>query len=354
MKLTLILMMAAVGGMAVQDKGNSPKKADKVDQDRLHQTAFGRFQGRPITLKNAARVKKIAEHDDYVWKIRFSRDGKRVAFVHWEGPVEIRDGRNFRLLRKFKTARGPIHFAFSANADVIGYCENDKVTRIHNLKTGKTTNLATGNPQPQMAFDFNGKIVATGGYGNAVKLWSVTNGKLLKTLDAGRKKGGLIPVFNPDEEVIAVGHRNSYTSLFDSSSGKKLHVLRKAMTQEIAFSPDGQTLACTYVDASFGLWNVADGKQKVLKPTTGKELYTVSWSPDGKLIATAGLRAKITLWDASKLKIVRELEAPRWVISIRFTPDGTRLLASGGAAGGKKKVLLYGVPGERKRAADKK
>lgn len=346
MKTVSILALVTLLGVCDVGFGAPPKKPVPPDKDRLHLTPFGKFQGPRITLKNVKQLKRVAQHNDYVWKMNWSRDGKRVAFVHWEGPVEIRDGRDFRLLRTFTTKRGPIHFTFGSATDTVAYCENDKVAKIHNLSTGKTINLPTGNSQPKVTINLDGSLLATGGYGTAAKLWNASDGKLYKTLETGLTKGGLWPVFNPDEELIAVGNRNSYTTLFDTSTGKKVRVLRKKMTQEIAFSPDGQTLACTYVDASLGLWNVDDGKQKALKKSSAKELYTVAWSPDGRLLATAGLEAKITLWNPRDLSIVRELDAPKWVISVRFTPDGTRLIASGGSNSIRKerKVLLLGVP----------
>lgn len=337
---TLAVTGMIIGTLTVSLAG---EKAPNRDQpDTLHTKPFGRFQGQRITLKNAAQLTLVAEHKDYVWKIVWSPDGKRVAFVHWEGPVEIRDGRNFRLLQKFTTKRGPIHFAFGSKPDIVAYCENTKFAKIHNLKTGKSITLQSGNSQPQMKFSVDGKTLATGGYGTAVKLWRVSDGALLKTLKLDGREGGLSPVFDPEEEFIAVGNRNDQTAIYNAATGKKLRNLPKTMTQEIAFSPGGQTLACTYVDGSLGLWSVTDGRQQVLKKTKARELYTVAWSPDGRLLATAGSKGKITVWNAQNLKILKELESPEWVISVRFTPDGTRLLASGGDRKNRR-VFLFGV-----------
>ena len=311
--------------------------------DTLHQRAFGRFRGQRITAKNAKNLKLIDQHDDYVWKIVWSPDGKRVAFVHWEGPVEIRSSSDFQLLRKFESKRGPISFAHGHQPDTVAYCENAKVAHLHNLKTRRTIALDSGNSQPSVSFNPKGTIVATGGYGTHAKLWRASDGKLLKTLNTGRKKGGLTVVFDPDEEFVAVGNRNSTTTIFNAITGKKRLSLPKVMTQEIAFSPDGQTLACTYVDGSLGLWSVADGQKQAMKKTTARELYSVSWSRDGRLLATSGREGKITVWSSKDLSILRELDAPSWVISVRFSPDGTRLLASGGDRENKK-VFLYGIP----------
>ncbi len=91
-------------------------------------------------------------------------------------------------------------------------CENSRVAEIRNLRTGRTIKLDAKNDQPHPVFSPDGRLLATGGYGNAVRLWSVAEGKLLKVFDTGPTTGGLQPVFSPNGKILAVGNRNS-TSL---------------------------------------------------------------------------------------------------------------------------------------------
>jgi WD40 repeat protein len=105
------------------------------------------------------------------------------------------------------------------------------------------------------------------------------------------------------------------------------------------------------VDGSVGLWKVADGSLVQVRPTGAAEVYSLDWSPRGAVLVTSGLRGKIVLWDARKLAVLKELEAPEWVIRVRFSPDGTRLLSAGGAmqAGPDRKLVVWAVrPGADK------
>src|SRR5262249_7882451 len=152
-------------------------------------------------------------------------------------------------------------------------------------------------------------------------------------------------VFSPDGMTLAVGNRNSTTRLYEVATGKVLHVLDKPMSHGLKFSPDGKTLAIVYVDGSLRLWEVATGKLLREAKRVEGELYAVDGSPDGAVLATSGRRAGITLWDGRNLTVLKVLEAPEWVIQVRFSPDGTRLLSAGGGVllGGPRRVIVWGV-----------
>jgi len=146
--------------------------------------------------------------------------------------------------------------------------------------------------------------------------------------------------------VLAIGNRNAFIRLFEVPTGKLLHELPRSQTQEIKFSPNGRTLAAGYVDGTVGLWNVADGKLLRSEATGAQEVYTLDWSPKGDVLATAGREGRIVLWEPQELKVLKSLDSPEWVIQVRFSPDGTRLLSAGGrmARGPDRKVAVWGLP----------
>ena len=183
-----------------------------------------------------------------------------------------------------------------------------------------------------------------GGYGTQAKLWSTNSGKLIRCLDAPCK-GGLTTVFSPDGKLLAVGNRNDVTRLFEVETGKLLHTLPRKMSHELKFSLNCDKLAVAYVDGSVALWDVDNGNLLFERKTEAKEIYTLDWSPAGDVLATAGLEGKITLWEASNLTILKELDAPEWVIRIRFSPDGSRLYSAGGKSSPAvdKKVSVWGL-----------
>jgi WD40 repeat protein len=302
---------------------------------------------RPSSAQKLTQVARMP--DDDIYQIAWSRDRDRMAVIGWEKPVEVRDPVSLSLLETIGEGKKIIDFDFSPKGHIVAYTENDRssTAKILNQATGKTLTLKVGNQQPDVVFSHDGTLLATGGYGTVVKLWSVSDGALVREFDAGPIEGGLTPRFSPDGKVLAVGNRNGYPLLFETATGKRLMELGGRMTQEIQFHPDGKTLALTRVDGSLAICRVSDGKMLAERFTKAKELYTVDWSPDGSILASAGLEGKITLWNPSDLTVIREIDAPQWVVRVRFSPDGLNLHYAGGdqGKGGSRHLGVLGVEG---------
>jgi WD40 repeat protein len=303
------------------------------------------FHREPISQRNVAYLRQVSEMPRDIFKVVYSPDRRRVAFVAWEQPVDVREAITLWPVRTIGNNKKIIDFAFSPDSRRVAYCENTSQVELFDLKSGQALTLGTGNPQPSSAFSPDGSRLATSGYGTEARVWDAATGQLLLRLDAGRVEGGLRAVFSPDGRTIAVGNRNSVTRLFDAATGRMLHELPKASSQELHFDPSGNRLAVAYVDGSIGLWEVATGQLLAMQASGCEEVYTLDWSPDGSLLASGGLNGPISLWDLD-LEKLHSLAAPEWVVSVKFSPDGSRLITGGGsrAKGGPRSVVVWGVP----------
>ncbi|WP_432834782.1 WD40 repeat domain-containing protein [Dactylosporangium sp. CA-092794] len=61
-----------------------------------------------------------------------------------------------------------------------------------------------------------------------------------------------------------------------------------AIVNDLAFSPDGSTLATASWDGSVRLWEVVSGRKVATFDTGTDRANTVTFSPDGKTLASAG------------------------------------------------------------------
>lgn len=305
-----------------------------------------RFHREPISPENVSQLRALNEiPTPNIFKLAYSPDRSRVAFVRWEQPVEVKEAVTLWPVRTIGPDRKFIHFAFSTDRQRVAATENGRGAEILSLDTGRRIVLDVGDSQPRVVFSPDAKLVVTGGYAAEAKVWDAGTGQLVRTLACGTTVGGLTPVFSPDGRTIAVGNRNSNTILFAAATGERLLVLPKRNTQELAFHPSGEVLAVAYVDGSIRLWETASGQLIAQQLNVAEEIYTLDWSPDGKLLASGGLRGSICIWD-EQLQLLQSFPAPEWVISVKFGPDGTRLMTAGGAAAERdqRSITVWGIP----------
>src|SRR5205085_1193544 len=103
--------------------------------------------------------------------------------------------------------------------------------------------------------------------------------------------------FSPDGKLLATGSSGDAVRVWDSAAGAVLPACRghRGEVWSVACSPDGKTLASAGADGSVRLWDA--GHATELHQVTGHagEVKCVAFSPDGKLIASAGADRTVRL-----------------------------------------------------------
>lgn len=309
-----------------------------------------------ISVENAEKVRAVGELPKRAHKIRPGPKPGELILLDWDNSVEVVDDVTFRPVRTHLKDRKPTDFAVSRDGKLMAWTGRDRKSyTIQETAGEKSFKIEPGHDAGYASFSPDGKLVALGstfwdpkaegaGY-SEVKLYDLS-GKLVRTLDK-TGPGAVHPVFSPDGKTLAVGNRNYETCLYDVATGKLLHKIERRMIQEVAFSPDGKKLAAGYVDGLVGVYDVATGKSLAEAASGCEEIYSVAWSPKGDVLASSGLQGPVVLWEPRELKKLKVLDAPFWVIQVRFTADGTRVLTSSSSdhsAKGDRKITIWSVP----------
>jgi WD40 repeat protein len=111
----------------------------------------------------------------------------------------------------------------------------------------------------------------------------------------------------------------------------------------IAYSPDGTTLASGFYDGTVKIWDVASGNE--LRTLDGHTQYVtiVAYSPDGKILATTAYYEPTKLWDVASGQELRSINVNNGVRGMAFSPDGDILATTTWDPPGNKKITLWDV-----------
>jgi len=208
-------------------------------------------------------------------------------------------------------------------------CQPEGMIAVINLQSGRTEKTFTGhNIVSALAFSPDGKRIASGEYDKIGKVWDFQSGKVIRTLNG--HQGLILSLdFSPDGKLLATGGgRGKAGEVFlwdpDVAQPKRIVPRKSPQVNDVAFLPDGQTLATlTYDDVK--LWDVKTGKLK--KTLKDGFLQAMAVSPNGKTLVAVGY--DITFWNVQTGKEsvrLKTLYYSSW--SVCFSPDG-KILATG-------------------------
>ncbi|KPA17289.1 repeat-containing protein [Candidatus Magnetomorum sp. HK-1] len=109
-------------------------------------------------------------------------------------------------------------------------------------------------------FSPDSKYVLSGHRDHTVKLWCISNGKLMKVFEHGELDWNLRLAFSPDMTMIASsGYRcdDKITKIWDIKSGK-LKKIFHTYSEVLIFRPSGRHIV-TASDSCLNLWNIESG-----------------------------------------------------------------------------------------------
>lgn len=309
-------------------------------------------------------ILKYGEHTAAVRAVAFSADGSQIfsagddlAIRHWTAA----DGKLVRLLEGHTGAVTALSFV----ADTLASAAADGTVRIWTFGNGQLTRtIEQGSPIRQVALSTDRARFVAWSDDKQIKLWQVSDGQSLGTLDAAAEGVGSL-AFSPNNQVIvatvgAVVRTWEAASLgelqffpehgtatrgamflpdnktivsLDGANGLRIstqHAVRSIIAQpggvvDAALLQGGNLLATVGVDGSAKIWNMNNG-QLVAPCQAGESKVTaIAARPDSQQLAGAAVDGKVFLWNGGNGAPIAEVQLKAPGRSLSFSPDNLKL-----------------------------
>jgi RNA polymerase sigma factor (sigma-70 family) len=319
---------------------------------------------------NGFAARRILDAGGRASTVAFSRDGKKLVAAFEGSTLRQWDVATGKETQPARGHRGAVLSALlSEDGKTVTTLGADSTVRQWEAATGKELfklQLPVGS---SAALSANGRVAAAVDTTGAIRVWEVSANKEVRTIEVKQETpfwfGGDSLTLSPDGKILAVRNLYNMVRVWDVATGKELRQTGEQPnnggltarpiggfgrnTQDLVFSPDGQTLAFLSFDTPKGMAepNVVGGGgggQQTLRLSdvkAGKLLRTfamvpdsafaLAFSPDGKTLASRG-RSNITLWETATGKVRFQFKGAASVqfgfsSLLSFSPDGKTLAA---------------------------
>jgi len=265
----------------------------------------------------------------------FSPDHRLIASLTYGG-VLVWDSSSGRQLARLP-ATDPKFVRFHPRGDALIVSSLDEINRWplerkddDSFVVGPPKLLFSGPEWQDLAFDRQGTLLLAANPKRALAiLWNSAEDGSRITL--GPQEGAFAAALSPDGRWAAIGSAaTKEVSLWDSTTGQRVHRFHDGQNWQVAFSQDGRWLA-TFRKSCL-LWETSSWKPgpalPLLKENTA--VGPAAFSPDSHCIAFVLDEREVHLFSLPEPKLLTVLTAPNGarIRRLEFSPDGSILAAA--------------------------
>ncbi len=257
---------------------------------------------------------KVRDMPNSVNALAITPDGKWFAAGLESGDIEIRFLPEGTVTKTIKGRAGKIRALAMAPDGKRLVSGHEEGGRIWSLPDGAEVGALEGYISTiySLAIDGSAGRVISGKGGGQVEIWSLVDGKVLKTLTKEEDPVRALAL-SPDSKVLATG--SDAVKLWALDEGRLLARLacRDNWVYGLAISGDGKKVAYSCQgfrgQTSITVASIPEGKE-LATFDAGRKVNSLAFTPDGKWLISGLASGAIILWDTQSWSATRYLSDP--------------------------------------------
>jgi WD40 repeat protein/transcriptional regulator with XRE-family HTH domain len=276
-------------------------------------------------------------HSSGVWSVAMSAVGSLLASGSWDGTIRLwsladelypgglgltrQQTRGGRMLATLEGHVGPVHgVALSADGRLLASGGADETVRLWELPSGRLLGVLRGHSGAVwgVSLSADGSLLGSASEDGTARLWS--SGRLLATL-GGHTSGVLGVALSADGHMLASGGLDGTVRVWQTPGEQLLAVLQAHTggVRALALSANGDLLISGSQDGTVRVWRpigretMGPGGRRLLATLRGHTsgVWSVALAVGGRLLASGSEDGTVRLWDAGSGACLRTLRSDR-------------------------------------------
>ncbi len=296
--------------------------------------------------QTGAELDILEGHQDRITALALTPDGKKMISISSDGSLivwKIESNINIsKILILSIDSSELLALAVHPKKPLVVVGASDNTLRLWNIETQKLLAKWPGHERTirSLAFDSEGKILASVGNDSLVKLWDIDTQQNLINFTGHSSNVSSISYLPAQTNIPVKAAPGQYGQWISGGQDNKVRIWQSSGTLDrileqvrwqvssLSLRPNGQQLVVGAEDGSISIWDIKNFQENYILAGPKAPITQILMSEDKSLAVTSSEDSCIYIWEPQYGRILRKLEGHKAPVqSIAISSDNKRLVS---------------------------